>query len=131
MHRVGFARERGVHDVRDRHHPRAATLGLARGHDGVDRLAALGDADDQRADLDDRVAVAVLARDVDLDADARPALDGVLGHQRRVVRGAGRDQHDRFTARSSSSLMRSSSKVIVRRADAGRAACAKARRAAR
>jgi len=40
----------------DTHHVRTTTLGLARGLDGVDRFAALGDPDDDRADLDDGVA---------------------------------------------------------------------------
>ena len=92
-HGVGLARERGIDDVGDGDHVRAPTLGLARRLDRVDRLAALGDADHQGADLDDRVAVAVLTRDVDLDADPGPSLDRVLGDQRGVVRRTRRDQH--------------------------------------
>ena len=91
---VGLTRHRGVDDVGDGDHVGPATLGLARRLDGVDRLAALGDPDDQRADLDDRVAVAVLTGDVDVHAETRPLLDRVLGDQRRVVRRAGRDQAD-------------------------------------
>src|SRR5215211_314562 len=40
----------------------------------VERLARLGDADHEVAGTDDRVAVAVLRRDVHLDRHARPLL---------------------------------------------------------
>ena len=93
-HGVGLSRERGVDDVRDADDAGASTLGLADGLDGVDRLATLGDPDHERADLDDRVAVAVLTRDVDLDAQAGPPLDRVLGDLGRVVRRAGGHDDD-------------------------------------
>ena len=92
--RVRLAGERRIDDVRHGDHARAATLRFARGLNRVDRLAALGHANDQRANLNDRVAVAVLARDVHLDAHPRPAFDGVLRHERGVVRRTGGDQDD-------------------------------------
>ena len=59
---------------------------------GVGRLARLGDADDEVARPDDRVAVAVLRRDVHLDGHAGPLLDRVATDEARVVaRAAGHD----------------------------------------
>ena len=59
------------------------SLGEAHGGERVGGLARLGDADDEVARADDRVAVAVLGGDVHLDRDARPLLDRVAADQAR------------------------------------------------
>ena len=88
------ARDRRIDDVADREDaaPRALRL-LDRGQ-RVGGLAALGDGDDQVAGADDRIAVAELARQIDLARDARRALDQELADQAGVVRGAAGEQHD-------------------------------------
>ena len=61
---------------------------------GVGRLPGLAHPDDQGAFVEDRVAVAELAGDVDLHRQPGPVLDGVLGHQPGVVAAAaGHDEH--------------------------------------
>ena len=49
---------------------------------------------DEIAGADDRVAVAVLGGDVDLDRHPRPLLDRVAADQAGVVRGSAGDDHD-------------------------------------
>ncbi len=48
----------------------------------------------RRALVDDRVAVAELVGEGDLDGDAGPVLDGVLGDHAGVGGGAARDDGD-------------------------------------
>ena len=60
----------------------------------VGGLARLGDADHEVAGADDRVAVAVLGRDVHLHRHARPLLDRVAADQAGVVGGAAGDDDD-------------------------------------
>ena len=61
-------------------------------HQRVHGLAGLGDRDDQRRPVEDRVAVAELAGQLDLAGDPGPVLDRVLGDQPGVVgRPAGDD----------------------------------------
>ena len=52
------------------------------------------DRDDQRAVVDDRVAVAELVGELDLAGDAGPVLDGVLGDHAGVRGGAAGDDDD-------------------------------------
>ena len=62
--------------------------------DRVHGLAALGDGDDQGLLADDRVAVAELAGELDLDGDAAPVLDRVAGDLSGVGGGAAADHDD-------------------------------------
>ena len=60
----------------------------------VGRLARLADDDDQRTRMRDAVAIAVLARDLDLRRNLRDRFEPVLRGQPGVVaRAAGQDQH--------------------------------------
>ena len=69
-----------------------AALGLADRRQRVGRLARLGDADDERAVVHQRVAVAELGRVLHLDRHPRHLLEHVLADQGRVPGGAaGRD----------------------------------------
>ena len=56
-------------DVADRHHAGALLAGVADRHQRVHGLAGLGDRDDQGGPGEDRVAVAELAGQLDLDGD--------------------------------------------------------------
>ena len=60
--------------------PSRAASRIASGLGGVKRLARLRDTDTQRPLVQDRVPVAELAGDVDLDRQLDPVLNGVLGH---------------------------------------------------
>ena len=93
-HVVGEARDRRVDDVADRQALGAETLGLLERGLGVGGLARLGDRQDQIALTDDRLAVAKLAGQIDLDGDPRELLDEVLAGQRRVPRGPAGDHRD-------------------------------------
>ena len=93
-HAVGVARRLRAHDVRHREDGRAALARETHGRERVGRLARLGDADDEVAGADHRVAVAVLRGDVHLDGQARPLLDGVAAHQTGVVARAAGDDDD-------------------------------------
>ena len=61
--------------------------------------------------VEDRVAVAELAGDVDLGRQPGPVLDGVLGHHGGVVAGAAGDDDDLVDGGRSSSSSRSSSRT--------------------
>ena len=87
-HAVGLARDRRAVDVADAEHAGALLARVAYGHEGVHRLAGLGDRDHQGGAGEDGVAVAELAGQLDLARDLRPVLDGVLGDHARVMRGA-------------------------------------------
>jgi len=63
-------------------------LGLAHGRQRVGGLARLRDGDEQVPLADQRVAVAELGAEVDLDGDARDPLDEEFAHQGRVPGGA-------------------------------------------
>ena len=93
-HAVGVARGLRAHDVGDREHGRAALARRAHRGQRVGGLARLGDADHEVAGADDRVAVAVLGGDVDLDRHPRPLLDRVAADQPGVVGGPAGDDHD-------------------------------------
>ena len=93
-HRVGLAGDLGAVGVADRQHAGLLLAGVADRLEGVRGLAGLGDRDDEGGPVEHRVAVAELARDLDLHRDAAPVLDRVLGEQARVVGGAaGHDEH--------------------------------------
>ena len=62
--------------------------------DRVARLAGLGDPDDEVVLVDDRVPVDPLARDVELDGNARPLLDHVATDDTGVVRRAAGEKDD-------------------------------------
>ncbi len=75
---VGLAGDRRADDVDDAQRERAALLGLLQRRERVGGLAGLADRDDDRAVLDDRVAVAELAGVLDLGGDLREILHQVL-----------------------------------------------------
>ena len=91
---VGLARDRRAVGVADRQHLRALGARVPDRLQGVGGLAGLADRDHQRGVVQDRVAVAELAGELDLDGDAAPVLDGVLGDHAGVEGGAGRDDDD-------------------------------------
>ncbi len=93
-HAVGLARERRADGVR--HGEQAGTLAtrVPGSLERVDRLAGLRDGERERVGPEDRIPVAELARDVDLDRQAGPVLDRVLRDETRVVRGAAGDDED-------------------------------------
>ena len=69
-------------------------LRLLHAGDRVGGLARLRDADDERALVDDRIAVAVLGAVVDFDRNARGILEQELADQSRVPRRAAGDDVD-------------------------------------
>src|SRR5207248_11656751 len=70
----------------------AARLGLAEAAQRVGGLAALGNGDAEGSRVDERLAVAELARQIDLDRDAGEGLDHELAGERGVpARAAGDD----------------------------------------
>jgi hypothetical protein len=71
QHRIDLARDLRAHHVGDRDGASALLASELQGLDRVARLAGLGDADDEVALVDHRVAVDPLARDVELDRNAR------------------------------------------------------------
>ena len=91
---VGLPGDRGVDDVGDPEHPGPAGPRLAQREQGVERLARLAHAHRERPRVEHGVAVAELARDVDLGRHPGPLLDRELGQHRRVVAGAAGDQVD-------------------------------------
>ena len=64
---------------------------MANGLQGVDGLARLRHSEGERAGVEDRIAIAELRRDLDLDRQPGPVLDGVFGHQAGVERRPARD----------------------------------------
>ena len=64
---------------------------MAEGHEGVHGLPRLRDGDDEGVGTNDRIAVAELARELDLDRDAGPVLDRVLRDHACVRRSAAGD----------------------------------------
>src|SRR5438093_3390072 len=81
---VGHAAGLASDDVDHREQARALLLRLLHRRERVDRLAALGDRDDELSFRDRRLAVAVLARDLHIAGNARDALDQVLADERRL-----------------------------------------------
>ena len=94
QHAVRVAGGLAADDVGDREHLGAALASQAHGGQRVGGLARLGDADDQIALREHRVAVAELGGDVHLHRSPRPGLDRVAPDQTGVVGGsAGHDHH--------------------------------------
>src|SRR6202022_4420557 len=93
-HVVALARDGGADHVADGEPAGPARLRLAEATEGVGRLAALRDGDAQRLSVDQRVPVAELARQVDLDRDAGQRLDHQLAGERGVPARAARDDVD-------------------------------------
>ncbi len=92
--RVGVLGRLAPHHVGDPEHVSAPLAREPHRGEGVGRLARLGDADDEIARADDRVAIAVLGGDVHLDGDPRPGLDRVPAREPGVVAGAAGDDDD-------------------------------------
>ena len=91
---IGEARDRGLDDVRDRKHLRALLLGLADRFHRIERLARLADRDHQVTGADDRIAIAELRGEVDLDRNAGERFDDELADHRGVIARATRDEDD-------------------------------------
>ena len=91
---VGEARGLAPHHVAERQEPRAPLLRRVHRRERVGGLSRLGHRDRELTARHDRVAVAVLRRDLDVARDLREALDEVLADERRVERGTTRDEGD-------------------------------------
>ena len=89
-HRIGLPRDGRAVGVADRQHPGALGAGVPHRLQGVCGLAGLADRHHQGVAGQDRVAVAELRGQLDLDRDPGPVLDGVLrdhaGIERRPTR---------------------------------------------
>ena len=90
QHDVGLARDGGGAHVDDRGDALALGLAVAQRRQRVGRLARLRDEQREPALRQRRLAVAELGGDVDLDGNARIALDPVFADQARVVGRAAR-----------------------------------------
>ena len=91
---VALARDRAADDVDQADDPAALAPDLLHGEQGVDGLAGLADRDVQRVRLDDRVAVAELARRLGVGRDPGQLLDQRGAHLADVVRrAAAQDLH--------------------------------------
>ena len=93
-HRVGLARDGRAVGVADRQHPRPLGARVPDRLQRVGGLPGLADRDHQRRVGQDRVAVAELRRQLDLDRDPGPVLDGVLRDHPGVERRAAGDDDD-------------------------------------
>ena len=93
-HRVRLARDGRSDRVADRQHPGVLLPGVLHCHQGVQRLAALGDRDHERAAVEHRIPVAEFAGELDLAGKPRPVFDRVLGDHSGVVSGTARDDED-------------------------------------
>ena len=93
-HRVGLARDGRAVGVADRQHPRPLRPGVPDRLQRVGGLAGLADRHHQRGVGQDRVAVAELGGQLDLDRDPGPVLDGVLRDHAGVERRAAGDDDD-------------------------------------
>jgi hypothetical protein len=92
-HPVGLAGQGRADHVAQRDDRGALVTGVGGRGDRVGGLARLRDGDHERVVVEDRVAVAELAGDLDLDRDAGPVLDRELADHAGVQRGpAGEDE---------------------------------------
>jgi hypothetical protein len=95
---VRVARGLAACGVGDRNHRSAELARQAHCREGVGGLARLGDPEHERADADDRIAVAELRRDLDVDGDARPPFDRSSPGQAGVIGAPARDDDDSLQA---------------------------------
>ncbi len=91
---VRLARERRSDRVRHRDQVRPLASRVPGRLERVDRLARLAHCQRQGVGAEHRIAVAELARDLDLDGQARPVFDRVLRHEPGVERRPARDHED-------------------------------------
>ena len=94
QHGVRLAGRLRAGHVGDRQHPGAALAREPHRRQRVRGLAGLGDRDEQVARTEQRVAVAVLAGDLDVDRHPGPGLDHAPAEQAGVVGGAAGGDHD-------------------------------------
>ena len=87
-HLIRFTRDGRADDVRQCERLGAAALRLFERGQRIARLAGLGDDNQHRLFIDDRVAIAELGRDVHFDRDARELFDVVFAHEAGMVRRA-------------------------------------------
>ena len=84
-HVVALAGDRAAHHVDDREDARAEPFGLAqRGH-GVQRLAGLADDDDEGLLVDQRIGIAELRGQGDIDLHAQQPLEVVFADHAHMV----------------------------------------------
>jgi hypothetical protein len=103
---VGLAGDRRPDDVDHAERQRATLLGLFEGGERVGRLARLAHGDDDRAFIDDRVAIAELAGVLDLGRDFAEVLEEVLADHRGVEGGALPEQDDAAGANEIAGVVR-------------------------
>src|SRR5436190_3652886 len=96
--RVGLPGDRASHDVYSTERQRALLLGFPEGRQRVGRFAGLADRNDDRAFLDQRIAVAEFARVRGFGDDLRQVLHQVVTDQGRMPGGAlpGQDEPPGF-----------------------------------
>ena len=92
--RVGLARDRRVHRVRNRQQMSPARAPFFHRGDRVGGLARLRHRDDHRAIVDRRPPIAELGRVIDLDRNRGEMLDHELAHLRGDPRRARTEHHD-------------------------------------
>ena len=99
QHQLRFAHQRALRHVADRQARQVAgLLRHAQRGERVGRLAGLRDRDEQRVLRHDRIAIAILARDLDPARQARDLLDVVLRDGAGVIARAARDDLHGFGA---------------------------------
>ena len=91
---VALAGDRAAHHVDQADAPAALAVDLLDGEQGVDGLAGLADRDVERVRLDDRVAVAELARRLGVRRDPGQLLDELGAHLADVVGRAAAEDLD-------------------------------------
>src|SRR5918996_219582 len=93
-HGVGLTGQRGSERVRHGEHARTLPGGVTGRLERVDGLPRLTHRERQRVGSEHGVAIPELRRDVDLDRQPGPVLDGVLRDEPRVVRRPTGDHED-------------------------------------
>ena len=93
-HGVRLTRNLCTVGITDSQHAGALALCVPHGLEGVRSLTRLRNSDHQRLAVQHRIAVAELGRDLNLDRDTNPVLNGVLGQQTGVVCGTTGDDED-------------------------------------
>ena len=82
---IAFAGDGARHVVANAEGAMAFALALAQGRERIGRLAALRDDEDERVLRQRHVAIAELARELDLRGDVREMLDDVFADHGRVA----------------------------------------------